>query len=121
MSSRVEEDVNSEQAITQFGINLSAHKLLRKVVITKEMTLKELMNKEFEEAWGKTREVCFDPKCYWTPAKLENVVDLEIFWQKTPRGIRIALDKLGQDMPNLEALSIHQVKNFVQPFVLPLI
>ena len=105
---RVEEDVNSEQAITQFGINLSAHKLLRKIVITKEMNLKEMFNKEIWEAWGTTKKVWFDPKSYWTPAKLENVVELEIFWNNTPRSIRVGLDKLGQDMPNLETLSIYQ-------------
>jgi len=108
VSSRVEEDVNSEQAITQFGINLSAHKLLRKIVITKEMTLKEMFNEEIWEAWGEVQKVWFDPKRYWNPAKLENVVELKILWQNTPRSIRVALDQLGQEMPNLEALSIYQ-------------
>ena len=100
--------MNSEQAITQFGINLSAHKLLRKIVITKEMNLKEMFNKEIWESWGTTKKVWFDPKSYWTPAKLENVVELEMFWNNTPRSIRVGLDKLGQDMPNLETLSIYQ-------------
>ena len=42
------------------------------------------------------------------PLKLENVVELEIFWNNTPRSIRVGLDKLGQEMPNLETLSIYQ-------------
>merc|ERR1719483_69305 len=72
------------------------------------MTLKELTNEEFGEAWGEIQKVWFDPKRYWNPAKLENVVELTIFWNKTPRNMKVGLDKLGQDMPNLEALSIYQ-------------
>ena len=72
------------------------------------MTLKELTDEEFGEAWGEIQKVWFDPKRYWNPAKLENVVELTIFWNKTPRNIKVGLDKLGQDMPNLEALSIYQ-------------
>ena len=47
VSSRVENDVPSEQAITQFGINLSAHKLLRKIVITKVNSLWDLIHRGF--------------------------------------------------------------------------
>ena len=72
------------------------------------MTLKELTDEEFGEAWGEIQKVWFDPKRYWNPAKLENVVELQMFWNKTPRNIKVGLDKLGQDMPNLEALSIYQ-------------
>ena len=72
------------------------------------MTLKELTDEEFGEAWGEIQKVWFDPKRYWNPAKLENVVELKIFWNRTPRNIKVGLDKLGQDMPNLEVLSIYQ-------------
>ena len=73
------------------------------------MTLKELTDEEDGEAWGEIQKVWFDPKRYWNPAKLENVVELKIFWHKTPRSIRVGgLGKLGQDMPNLEALSIYR-------------
>ena len=74
----------------------------------KEMALKELTDQEFGEAWGEVQKVWFDPKRYWNPAKLENVVELQIFWNRTPRNIKVGLDKLGQDMPNLETLSIYQ-------------
>ena len=82
--------------------------LIDYLLITKEMTLKELTDEEFGEAWGEIQKVWFDPKRYWNPAKLENVVELKMFWNKTPRNIKVGLDKLGQDMPNLEALSIYQ-------------
>ena len=49
-----------------FGINLTEHELLRKIVVSESMPLAELGD------WGKANKLWFDPK-NWTPANLSNV------------------------------------------------
>ena len=58
--------------MTLIGVDLNANPMLRKIVIPVDMSLKEL------GAWGKATKIWFDPKHFWNPVKLENVVELQI-------------------------------------------
>ena len=58
--------------MTLIGVDLNANPMLRKIVIPVDMSLKEL------GAWGKATKIWFDPKHFWNPVKLENVVELII-------------------------------------------
>ena len=54
------------------GVDLNANPMLRKIIIPVDMSLKEL------GTWGKATKIWFDPKHFWNPVKLENVVELII-------------------------------------------
>ena len=58
--------------MTLIGVDLNANSMLRKIIIPVDMSLKEL------GAWGKATKIWFDPKHFWNPVKLENVVELII-------------------------------------------
>ena len=58
--------------MTLIGVDLNANPMLRKIIIPVDMSLKEL------GAWGKATKIWFDPKHFWNPVKLENVVELKI-------------------------------------------
>ena len=58
--------------MTLIGVDLNANPMLRKIIIPVDMSLKEL------GAWGKATKIWFDPKHFWNPVKLENVVELII-------------------------------------------
>ena len=58
--------------MTLIGVDLNANPMLRKIIIPVDMSLKEL------GAWGKATKIWFDPKHFWNPVKLENVVELQI-------------------------------------------
>ena len=58
--------------MTLIGVDLNANPMLRKIIIPVDMTLNEL------GAWGKVTKIWFDPKHFWNPVKLENVVELQI-------------------------------------------
>ena len=86
--------------IETLGINLTKHALLRKIVVTKSMPLAELGD------WGKATKVWFDPKI-WTPANLENVIDLKIIVDHVPRNFEMV--QIGQVLRNVEHLYIDEV------------
>ena len=86
--------------IETLGINLTEHRLLRKIVVTKSMPLEELSD------WGKATKVWFDPKI-WTPANLENVINLKIIVDHVPRNFEIV--QIGQALMNVEHLYISEV------------
>jgi hypothetical protein len=81
--------------IETLGINLTKHELLRKIVVTKSMALAELGD------WGKATKVWFDPKI-WTPANLENVINLKIFVDQVPRNFEMV--QIGQVLKKVEHL-----------------
>ena len=58
--------------MTLIGLDLNANPMLRKIIIPVDMSLKEL------GTWGKATKIWFDPKHFWNPVKLENVVELKI-------------------------------------------
>ena len=84
--------------IETLGINLTKHELLRKIVVTKSMPLAELGD------WGKATKVWFDPKI-WTPANLENVINLKINVDHVPRNFEMV--QIGQVLMNVEHLYIY--------------
>ena len=84
-------------AIETLGINLTKHRLLRKIVVTKSMPIAELGD------WGKATKVWFDPKI-WTPANLENVINLKINVDHVPRNFEML--QIGQALMNVEHLYI---------------
>ena len=45
------------------------------------LTLKKLGD------WGKVTKHWFDPKLFWTPAKLENVIRLKVKMEKIPKDL----------------------------------
>ena len=83
--------------IETLGINLTKHALLRKIVVTKSMPLAELGE------WGKATKVWFDPKI-WTPANLENVINLKINLDHVPKNFKMV--QIGQVLLNVEHLYI---------------
>ena len=83
--------------IETLGINLTKHGLLRKIVVTKSMPLAELGD------WGKATKVWFDPKI-WTPANLENVINLKINLDHVPKIFDMV--QIGQVLLNIEHLYI---------------
>jgi hypothetical protein len=83
-----------------FGINLKKHKLLRKIVLSKSnLTLKKLGD------WGKVTKHWFDPKLFWTPAKLENVIRLKVKMEKMPKDL-VRNEKIGKGLKNVEKLTV---------------
>ena len=83
-----------------FGINLKNHKLLRKIVLSKSnLTLKKLGD------WGKVTKHWFDPKLFWTPAKLENVIRLKVKMEKMPKDFA-QNEKIGKGLKNVEKLTV---------------
>ena len=58
--------------MTLIGVDLNANPMLRKIIIPVDMSLNELGD------WGKATKIWFDPKHFWNPVKLENVVELKI-------------------------------------------
>ena len=58
--------------MTLIGLDLNANPMLRKIIIPVDMSLKEL------GTWGKATKIWFDPKHFWNPVKLQNVVELKI-------------------------------------------
>ena len=58
--------------MTLIGVDLNVNPMLRKIIIPVDMSLNEL------GAWGKATKIWFDPKHFWNPVKLENVVELKI-------------------------------------------
>ena len=68
--------------MTLIGVDLNANPMLRKIVIPVDMSLKEL------GAWGKATKIWFDPKHFWNPVKLENVVQVRRSTPKSSRATR---------------------------------
>ena len=58
--------------MTLIGVDFNVNSMLRKIIFPVDMSLKEL------GAWGKATKIWFDPKHFWNPVKLENVVELQI-------------------------------------------
>ena len=80
-----------------FGINLTEHALLKKVVVQKSMPFEELGD------WGKATQVWFDPK-KWTPANLANVRNMTINVDFVPKTVEML--QIGQVLKNVEELYI---------------
>ena len=80
-----------------FGINLTEHALIRKIVVPESMHFEELCD------WGKATEVWFDPK-NWTPANLSNVKSLEIYVNFFPKDVEMV--HIGNILMNVEELFI---------------
>ena len=93
--------VNNEKDIMQFGINLTLHELLEKIVVSHTIYLEKL------DKWAWVNKFWFDPKQFWTPAKLENVMALKIdlrFDENFPTDT--TWDTIKNEMKNLEELVI---------------
>ena len=93
--------VNNEKDIMQFGINLTLHELLEKIVVSHTIYLEKL------DKWAWVKKFWFDPKQFWTPAKLENVMALKIdlrFDENFPTDT--TWDTIENEMKNLEELVI---------------
>ena len=80
-----------------FGINLTEHALIRKIVVPESMHFEELCD------WGKATEVWFDPK-NWTPANLSNVKSLEMYVDLFPKDVEMV--QIGNVLMNVEELII---------------
>ena len=81
-----------------FGIDLTSHSLLRKIILTKKINLRELIGGN----WATTSQVWFDPNQFWTPFTLENVHGVEICVDHIPENY--GMDRIGEVMPNIETL-----------------
>ena len=94
--------VNNEKDIMQFGINLTLHDLLEKIVVSHTISLQKL------DKWAWVNKFWFDPKQFWTPAKLENVMALKIFVNKIDENFPMdtTWDTIENGMKNLEELAI---------------
>ena len=83
--------------IEMLGINLTKNALLGKIVVSKSVPVEDL------GGWGKATKVWFDPK-NWTPAHLQNVIDLEMNVDCAPRNFEMV--QMGQGLINVEDLYI---------------
>ena len=83
-----------------FGMNLKKHKLLRKIVVSRA-------NLSFQKLgdWGKATKYWFDPKHFWAPAKLENVIELKISLKKMPKSL-VRNEKIGEKLKHVEKLCV---------------
>ena len=83
-----------------FGMNLKKHKLLRKIVVSRA-------NLSFQKLgdWGKATKYWFDPKHFWTPAKLENVIELKTSMKKMPKSL-VRNEKIGEKLKHIEKLCV---------------
>ena len=81
-----------------FGIDLTSHSLLRKIILTKRINLRELIGGN----WATTSQVWFDPNQFWTPFTLENVHGVEICVHHIPENY--GMERIGEVMPNIETL-----------------
>ena len=82
-----------EDAITQAGIDLTENKFLRKIIVSKSGPGYGLALKDLGD-WGWATEIWFDPKQFFSPIKLENIVGLRLMLHKTPENF--PNDKSGQ-------------------------
>ena len=84
-----------EDAITQAGID--ENKFLRKIIVSKSETNENgfdgLALKDLGD-WGWATEIWFDPKQFFSPIKLENIVGLRLILHETPENF--PNDKSGQ-------------------------
>ena len=100
-----------------FGINLTEHELLRKIVVSESMPLPELGD------WGKATKVWFDPN-NWHPANLSNVKNLTIYVDFFPKNVEMV--QIGNVLMNVEELFITEKrglrdgKTFASEFILGL-
>ena len=100
-----------EDAITQAGIDLTENKFLRKIIVSKSdengfdgLALKDLGD------WGWATEIWFDPKQFFSPIKLENIVGLRLSLDETPENF--PNDKSGQILTkSVEKLNLSQPGN----------
>ena len=90
--------------IEMFGINLTEHALLRKIVVHKSMPLVELRH------WGETNKVWFDPQ-NWIPANLDNIINLKINADSIPSHFEIL--KTPKVLMNVESLHISGKRGMV--------
>jgi len=92
--------VASEKTSTEFGfgIDLTSHSLLRKIILTKRINLRELIGGN----WATTSQVWFDPSQFWTPFTLEKVYGVEICVHHIPENY--GMERIGEVMPNIETL-----------------
>ena len=81
-----------------FGIDLTSHTLLRKIILTKRINLRDLIGGN----WATTSQVWFDPNQFWTPFTLEHVHGVEICVHHIPENY--GMDRIGEVMPNIETL-----------------
>lgn len=87
--------------VISFGMNLKKHKLLRKIVVSgANMSFKKLGD------WGKATKYWFDPKHFWTPAKLENVIDLKVRMDETMPKSLAQIEKIGKSLNHVENIRV---------------
>ena len=109
--------VECEDAITQAGIDLTEHKLLRKIIVSKAEKIQiqargtlPLCLKDLGD-WGWATEIWFDPKQFFSPIKLENIVGLKLFVDETPENF--PNDKSGRILTeNVEKLTCVDTSRF---------
>jgi hypothetical protein len=84
-----------------FGMNLKKHKLLRKIVVSRA-------NLSFQKLgdWGKATKYWFDPKHFWTPAKLENVIDLKVRMDETMPKSLAQVENIGKSLNHVENIRV---------------
>ena len=92
-----------------FGINLTEHALLRKIVVPRSMSLLELGD------WGLATKVWFDPR-NWTPANLANVKNLIVYVDFFPKNIDMV--QIGKVLMNVEELIITEKRGITDGFKL---
>ena len=113
-----------EDAITQAGIDLTENKFLRKIIVSKsDLDLSHLENgtdglalKDLGD-WGWATEIWFDPKQFFSPIKLENIVGLRLMLHKTPENF--PNDKSGQILTkSVEKLGLSHFSGFQKELIL---
>ena len=87
--------------VISFGMNLKKHKLLRKIYVSgAKLSFKKLGD------WGKATKYWFDPKHFWNPAKLENVIDLKVRMDETlPKGLA-QIERIGKSLNHVENIRV---------------
>ena len=112
-----------EDAITQAGIDLTENKFLRKIIVSRSETPANedrgtfpLALKDLDD-WGWATEIWFDPKQFFSPIKLENIVGLKLFLDETPENF--PNDKSGQILTkNVEKLDLWRDYGFNKELIL---
>ena len=115
--------VECEDAITQAGIDLTENKFLRKIIVSRTETPANedrgtfpLALKDLDD-WGWATEIWFDPKQFFSPIKLENIVGLKLFLDETPENF--PNDESGQILTkNVEKLDLCRDYGFNKELIL---
>ena len=96
--------VESETEIQRFG-NFSKHKLLEKIVVWDQNSPGNILKSIQLGSWAAVTKSWFNPKLPLNPTTPENVVAIEINFDKIPPNFE--MEQMAQRMKNLEDLQVY--------------